>query len=194
MSRFMVSILVSSLVNEPQRGNPQPIHLREGRLRIPHKLQNVLLGVAHGSRERELCIYVTGDGNNEVLFGAGQFVLGSDHLNVVGGAGLKTILSEQEFALREVLPLLGNAYLLGRRIQIQERLADVLVYTTLKIGNLIVDAPDAARKLPGLAVAVAIEDREIDLALNQAGGLHASDAAAQFANVSIEAKIGRASW
>src|ERR1019366_8833658 len=101
----------------------------------------------------------------------------------------KTILSKQEFALREVLALLGNAYLLGRRIQIQERLADVLVYATRKIGNLIVDAPDAARKLLGLAVAVAIEDREIDLALNQAGGLHAADAAAQFANVSIEAKF-----
>src|ERR1039457_3789441 len=71
----------------------------------------------------------------------------------------------------------------------QERLADILVYAALKIGNLIVDAPDAARKLLGLAVAVAIEDREIDLALNQAGGLHAADAAAQFANVSIEAEL-----
>jgi hypothetical protein len=42
-----------------------------------------------------------------------------------------------------------------------------------------------ARKLLRLAVAVAIEDREVNLALNQAGSLHAADAAAELADVSV---------
>ena len=45
-------------------------------------------------------------------------------------------------------------------------------------------------KLLRLAVAVAIEDREIDLALNQAGSLHAADAAAELADVAVEAEPG----
>ena len=47
-----------------------------------------------------------------------------------------------------------------------------------------------AGKLLRFALAVAIEDRKINLALNQPRGLHAADAAAQFADVSVDAELG----
>ena len=39
-------------------------------------------------------------------------------------------------------------------------------------------------------LAVAIEDGEIDLALNQARGLHAANAAAKLADVAVDAELG----
>ena len=108
----MVSILLS-IVRTAWRSRPV-----QGRLRI-HNCKNVLFGVAHGPGKSKLCIDVAGDGNNIVLFGAGQLVLGSDDLNVVGRASLKAILGEREFALCKFLPLLSDTDLLGRGIEIQ---------------------------------------------------------------------------
>ena len=82
-----------------------------------------------------------------------------------------------------------DADLFGCGIKVQKRLANVLVDAALEIGNLIVDALEAAGKLLCLAVAVAIEDGEVDLALYEAGGLDAADAAADFSDVAIEAEL-----
>ena len=42
--------------------------------------------------ESEFCIHMAGDGHDVVFLGAGELVLGGDHLDVVGCAGLKTVL------------------------------------------------------------------------------------------------------
>ena len=156
---------------------------------FPMILSNVLLRIAHGARQRELRVRMAGYGKNVVLLRAGQFVLGGDHLNVVGRARLKTVLREFKFALRQILPFLGNGDLFGRGLEIQQRLADILFDAAAQIGDLIVDALDAAGKFLRLAVAIAIKDRKVDLALNQAGALHASDAAANPAVVSVDAEL-----
>ena len=54
---------------------------------------------------------------------------------------------------------------------------------------LIVDALHAAGKLLRLSFAVAIEDGEIDLALDQAGRLHAADTAPDAAEVAVNAEF-----
>ena len=167
--------------------NQQPV--RHNRLRISQILSNVFLGIAHGPRQRKLRVDVAGNGKNVVLLRAGEFVLGGDHFNVVGRARLKTILRQFEFALRQVLPFLGHRDLLGRGLQIQQRLANVLFNAAAQIGNLIVDALHAAGQFLRLAVAIAIEDREVDLALNEARALHAADAAANLAIVSVDAEL-----
>ena len=72
------------------------------------KLQNVLLGIAHGASESKLRIHMAGDGKDVILLGAGQFVLGCHHFDIVGRARLKTILRKFEFALRQFLALAGR--------------------------------------------------------------------------------------
>jgi hypothetical protein len=94
---------------------------------------------------------VAGDGNNIVLLGAGQFILRGDNFDIVGRAGLKAILGKREFALRKFLPLPSDTDLLGGGIEIQERLADILIDAALEVGDLIVDAFDAAGELLSLA-------------------------------------------
>src|ERR1019366_5276624 len=56
-----------------------------------------------------------------------------------------------------------------------------------QIGNLIDDAFDPAGKLLRLAAAIAIKNRKVDLALNQASALHASNAAANPAIIPVDA-------
>jgi hypothetical protein len=162
--------------------------LIQGRLRI-HKLKNVLLGVTHGAGESKLRVHVTGDGNNIVLLGAGQFILRGDNFDIVGRAGLKAILGKRKFALRKLLPLPSDTDLLSSGIEIQERLADILIDAALEIGDLVVDTFDAAGELLSLAAPVAIEDGKVDLALNQARGLDAADAAAKFSDVAVQTEL-----
>ena len=113
--------------------------------------------------------------------------MSSDHFHVIGRARLKTILREFEFALRKFLPFFGDSDLLGRGFEIQQRLVDLLFNAAAQIGDLIVDAFNAAGKLLRLAAAIAIKHRKVDLALNDARTLHASDAAANPAIVSVDA-------
>ena len=83
----------------------------------------------------------------------------------------KAVLRHLEFALRQLLPVGGNAHLLRRGIQIQERLANIFIDAAAKIGNLVVDALEPAGQLLRLALAITIEDREIDLSLDQSRSL-----------------------
>ena len=150
-------------------------------------MSNVVFRIAHGSRQRELRVSVAGDGKNVVLLGAGELVLGSDHFNVIGRTRLETILREFEFTLREILPFFGDSDLLGRGFEIQQRLVYLLFDAAAQVGDLIVDAFDAASKFLRLAAAIAIKHRKVDLALNHAYALHASNAAAKFAIISVDA-------
>ncbi len=150
---------------------------------------NVFLGVAEGAGQSELGVDVTGDGEDQVFLGAGELVLRGDDFNIVGGAGLEAVLREGQFALRELLALLGDADLFGCGVEVEEGLADVLIDAAFEVCDLIVDALDARGKLIGFAIAIAIEDCEVDLALDEAGGLDAADAAAEFSDVAVEAEL-----
>jgi len=132
---------------------------------------------------------MTGNGKNIVLLRAREFVLCGNYLDIVGRADLKAILREFEFSLCKAQALPGNRYLLGSRIQIQQRLANVFIDPTPQIGNLIVDALDATGKLLRFAIAIAIEDGKVDLALNQARRLHTANTAPNRAEVAIDAEL-----
>ena len=114
---------------------------------------------------------MAGDGKNVVLLCARKLVLSRDHFHVVGRARLKTIPREFKFPLRQILPFLGDCDLFGRGLEIQQRLLDVLFNAAAQIRNLIVDAFNPAGKLLRLAAAIAIKNRKVDLALNQACAL-----------------------
>jgi hypothetical protein len=66
---------------------------------------------------------------------------------------------------------------------------NVLFDAAAQIGDLIVDALNTAGKFLRLAAAVAIKYRKVDLALNDAYALHASNAAAKSAIVPVDAEL-----
>src|ERR1019366_2527192 len=82
---------------------------------------------------------------------------------------------------------LGNSNLFGCGLEIQQRLLDFLFNAPAQIGNLIDDAFDPAGKLLRLAAAIAIKNRKVDLALNQACPRPPSNAAPNPAIIPVDA-------
>jgi hypothetical protein len=107
--------------------------------RFPVKFQNVLFRVALSTSQRVLRVHMAGNGKNVILLGAGQLVLRGDHLNVIRSAGLKRSCASCNSRFARFCPF-RQPDLLRRGVEIQERLANVLVHAATQIGNLIVDA------------------------------------------------------
>jgi len=131
---------------------------------------------------------MAGNGEDVVFLRTRQLILRGDHLDVVSDAGLKSILREFEFALGEILPFVSDGHLVRRGLEVQQGLADIFVDSMAQVGDLSVDALQTADQFLGFAAAIAIEEREIDLALDDAGPLHATDAAAETTIVSVDAE------
>jgi hypothetical protein len=140
---------------------------------ISHEFNDVFLRITHGARQRELRVHVADNSYNVILFGSGQLVLRGNHFNIVGRALLESVLRHLQFAPRQLLSITRHCHLLGGGVQIQQRLAKLLINAAAQIGDLIVDALHAACQLLRLSIAIAVEEREIDLALNQARTLNA---------------------
>ena len=95
--------------------------------------------VRQGRGEPKRRVGVGGDGKNVILLGARELVLGGDHLDIIRRSRLETILREFEFTLRQILPFLGDSYLLGSGLNVQQRLTNVLFNAAPQIGDLIID-------------------------------------------------------
>src|SRR5208282_4683790 len=112
-----------------------------------------------------------------------------DDLDVVGHAGLETVLGEFQFALSEVAAFLRHGHLVGGGLEVEQRFADVLFDAAPEIGDLIVDALHAAGEFLRLAFAIAVEDCEVDLPLDEADAAHVADAAAEAAVIAVDAEL-----
>ena len=131
-----------------------------------------------------------GDSEDVILLSARQLILRRDDLDIVSSSLLKAILRQLQLAARQFLAITRHSYLFGGRVQVQECLAKILLNAETKICDLIVNALDAAGKFLGLSAAIAVEKREVDLALHQSCGLDAADAAPNLADVSVETQFG----
>jgi len=105
-------------------------------------IHDVFLRITHGTRQRELCVYVADNSYNVIFFGSGQLVLRGNHFNIVGRALLESVLRHLQFAPRQLLSSRATATCSAAGVQIQQRLTK-LSSMPAQIGDLIVDAPQA---------------------------------------------------
>jgi len=96
-----------------------------------------------------------------------------------------------QLALRQFLTFLRDADLFRSGVKIQERFSDVLFDAVPQVGNLVIDALETARDFLVVALAITIEQGEVDLPLDEPSALYAADAATQPAIVTVDAQLGR---
>ncbi len=94
-------------------------------LRFQQILADLLLRTPYRTRQREARVHVTAHRQDVVLLRAGQFILCGDDFDVIGDTGLKAVLSQIEFALREIPSFLRDRDLLLGGFQVQQGFANV---------------------------------------------------------------------